>query len=58
MDQFIPQFRALSNLCGFDWQEPVISFGMMLLNPDDKEAAKQFYAKAKQHANKLAAAVK
>lgn len=58
MDQFIPQFRALSNLCGFDWQEPVISFGMMLLNPDDKGAAEQFYAKAKQHANKLAEAVK
>lgn len=57
MEQFIPQFKALSNLCGFNWQEPVVSFGMMLLNPDDKEAADRFYTEAKDHANKLAKAV-
>ena len=42
MDAFIPQFRALSNLCGFVWQEPIISFGMMLLDPEDKAAADRF----------------
>ncbi|MBD5361182.1 MAG: NAD(P)H-dependent oxidoreductase [Bacteroides sp.] len=57
MDAFIPQFRALSNLCGFVWHEPVISFGMMLLNPDDKEAADRFYAEAKDHAKRLHEAV-
>ena len=57
MDAFIPQFRALSNLCGFVWHEPVISFGMMLLNPDDKEAAHRFYAEAKDHARRLQEAV-
>ena len=29
---------------------------MMLLNPDDKEAAERFYAETKSHAAKLAAA--
>ena len=53
---FIPQFRALANLCGLVWQEPIVSFGMMLLNPDDKEAAERFYAETKSHAAKLAAA--
>lgn len=55
---FIPQFRALSNLCGFAWHEPIISFGMMLLNPDDKEAAERFYATAKEHARRLQQAVR
>ncbi len=58
MDQFVPQFRALSNLCGFDYQGEVVSFGMMLLNPDDKEAAKAFYDKAIDHAHRLADIVK
>lgn len=57
IDAFMPQFRALSNLCGFEWQEPVISFGMMLLNPDDKEAKERFYAEAKDHALRLQKAV-
>ena len=57
IDAFIPQFRSLSNLCGFDWQEPIISFGMMLLNPDDKEAADRFHAEAKDHAERLQKAV-
>ena len=57
MDAFIPQFRAISNLCGFEWQTPVISFGMMLLNPDDKAASDRFYGEAKNHACKLAKAV-
>ena len=57
MEQFIPQFRALSNLCGLDWHEPVCSFGMMLLNPDDKAAAERFYSEAKDHAQRLAASV-
>ena len=57
IDAFIPQFRALSNLCGFVWQEPVISFGMMLLNPDDKKAADRFYAEVKDHAKRLQQAV-
>ena len=57
MDQFIPQFRALSNLCGFEWKEPVISYGMMLLNGDDKEASQKFYSKAEDHAIRLAKAV-
>lgn len=57
MDAFIPQFRALSNLCGFVWHEPVISFGMMLLDPDDKAAADRFFAEAKDHARRLQQAV-
>lgn len=58
MDQFIPQFRALSNLCGFIWQEPVISFGMMLLDPSDKEASERFYSAARSHAVILADTVR
>lgn len=54
MSGFIPQFRALSNLCGFIWVDPVISFGMMLLNPQDKDAADRFYAETKRHAAELA----
>lgn len=54
IEQFIPQFRALSNLCGFDWQEPIYSCGMMLMNPDDKEAANVFYNKVGDHAQRLA----
>lgn len=57
MEQFIPQFRALSNLCGLVWTEPVISFGMMLLEPEDKEKAVSFYAEAKRHADMLAKSV-
>ena len=51
---FIPQFKALSNLCGFVWEEPEISFGMMLLDPENKEAADRFYNEAKAHAARLA----
>lgn len=58
MDAFIPQFRALSNLCGFEWKEPVISYGMMLLDPNDKEAAERFNAAVMEHAGRLAEAVK
>ena len=54
MEQFIPQFRALANLCGLVWLDPVISFGMMLLDPNDKEAAERFYSETKKHAAKLA----
>ncbi|MDE6801210.1 MAG: NAD(P)H-dependent oxidoreductase [Muribaculaceae bacterium] len=57
IDAFIPQFHALANLCGFIWQEPIVSFGMMLLNPDDKDAADRFYAETKSHAANLAKAV-
>lgn len=58
MEQFVPQFRALSNLCGLEWQEPVVSFGMMLLNPDDMEASDRFHSEIRKHAHKLADAVK
>ena len=57
IESFIPQFRALSNLCGFEWQEPIISFGMMLLNPDDKGASEKVFAEAKNHAERLKEAV-
>lgn len=57
MEDFIPQFRALANLCGFEWKEPVISFGMMLLDPTDKEASERFYSEAQNHARLLAEAV-
>ena len=58
MAQFLPQFIGLANLCGLEWQEPVISFGMMLLDPSDKEAADRFYTKTRAHAHRLAEAVK
>ncbi|MBD5304798.1 MAG: NAD(P)H-dependent oxidoreductase [Bacteroides sp.] len=58
IDNFIPQFHALSNLCGFVWQEPIISYGMMLLNPDDKEASQRFFAETKDHAERLSKAVR
>ncbi len=51
-------FSALSNLCGFVWHEPVISMGMMLIDPNDKAAADRFYAEAKSHAHRLAEAVR
>lgn len=57
IEQFMPQFRALSNLCGFEWQEPIYSCGMTLANPDDKEAANVFYNKVADHARRLADAV-
>lgn len=56
-EQFIPQFRALSNLCGLDWREPVISFGMKKPAPDDKEAVARFRGEVSSHARKLAKAV-
>ena len=42
-------FSALSNLCGFVWHEPVISMGMMLIDPNDE---------AKSHAHRLSEAVR
>lgn len=58
MDTFIPQFRALSNLCGFVWHDPIISFGMMILDHDDKDAAELLLAKANDHARRLEQAVR
>ncbi len=58
MEALIPQFKALSDFCGFEWKGAIVSFGMMLLNPDDKEAEKRFYEAANTHAQQLAEAVK
>lgn len=57
IEEFMPQFKALANLCGLIWEEPVISFGMMLLDPNDKEASERVYGEAKNHAAELAATV-
>lgn len=54
IEEFMPQFRALALLCGFDYQGEIYSCGMMLLNPDDKAAADVFFKKTKEHAAKLA----
>lgn len=58
MDTFLAQFKALSNLCGFVGREPILSYGMMLLDPNDKAAAERFYAETKNHAQRLADAIK
>ncbi|MDE5829424.1 MAG: NAD(P)H-dependent oxidoreductase [Duncaniella sp.] len=58
MDDFTPQFRALSNLCGFDYKGEVISYGMMLLDPNDTEAKTLFDARVRDHAAELAKRVK
>jgi putative glutathione-regulated potassium-efflux system ancillary protein kefF len=47
-EDFLPPFRATSDLCGFDWQPPVMSYAMM--NPDA--------AKVADHAARLVAQVK
>ncbi|MDD5839532.1 MAG: hypothetical protein PUC94_05730 [Bacteroidales bacterium] len=33
---------ALSNLCGFVWHEPVISMGMMLIDPKRQSRRRPF----------------
>lgn len=58
IDQFMPQFRALGSLCGFDYKGEIYSCGMLLLNPADKEAAVAFCEKTKEHARRLADVVK
>ena len=58
MESLVPQFKALSDFCGFEWKGCIVSFGMMLLNPEDEEAKKHFYETANAHAQHLAEAVK
>lgn len=58
IEDFLPQFRALSNLCGFASESEVISMGMKAPDPADKEAVAAFEAKCGAHAAKLAEAVK
>lgn len=58
MDDFIPQFRALANLCGFDYRGEVVSYGMMLLDHSDEEARILYDARVRDHAAELARRVK
>lgn len=58
IEAFLPQFRALASLCNLTYGGEVISLGMTLHNPDDKAETEQFYAKTKEHAERLAQAVK
>lgn len=58
LDQFLPPFRAMSNLCGMEWIDPVYEFGMMTLGPDDTERIAEVTEKAHKMAHKLAELIK
>lgn len=58
IDQFMPQFRALASLCGFDYLGEIYSCGMTLIGKDDKATVDEFYGKTTAHARKLAERVK
>lgn len=51
---FIPPFLAMTHLCGLYYQGAVISYGMALLNPGDKNLREEILKKCKAHAERLA----
>lgn len=58
MLDFMPQFTAMANLCGLIFAEKIISFGMMVVDPNDTEHNNAVIAEAKKHGKKLAEVVK
>lgn len=58
MSDFMPQFDAMANLCGLKLVEKLISYGMMIVNPNDTEHNNAVIEEAKAHGKNLANIVK
>ena len=58
MSDFMPPFIAMANLCGLELQPEIVSYGMMIVDPNDTEHNAVVLKQAKQHGKKLADAVK
>lgn len=50
---FLPPFKAMAHLTGLDYKGAVISYGMLLLNPENKELRDEIITKAKKHAQRV-----
>ena len=57
IEDFMPQFIAMSNLTGMQLADTIVSYGMVILDPDDKEHNDAVEEEARAHGRKLAAAV-
>lgn len=57
IDAFLPPFLAVANLTGLVYKGAVISYGMALIDREDKKTKDEIIAKAKIHAEKLAALI-
>ena len=55
IEQFMPPFKAMANMCGLRWLEPVYDCGMMTAGPNAAELIPGVTAKAKAIAARLAA---
>lgn len=58
MNDFLPQFIATANLCGLEIADKLISYGMMVFDPNDTAHNNAVIAGARAHGRKLAVAVK
>lgn len=58
MDAFTPQFIAMANLCGLEIADCIVSYGMMVVDPNDTAHNEAVVAEAKAHGRRLAEAVK
>lgn len=54
---FLPPFLAMANLTGLDYKGSVISYGMALVDLDNKELRDKIVARALEHAARLASMV-
>lgn len=58
MVDFMPQFNAMSNLCGLEMANKVVSYGMMMVDPNDTAHNNVVIAKAMEHGRRLAEVVR
>lgn len=58
LDAFMPGFVAMANLCGLEFAEPIYSYGMMVVDPNDTEHNNAVIEKAREQGRRLAEAVK
>lgn len=54
---FMPQFIAMANLTGMKLADTIVSYGMVILDPDDKVHNSDVEDEARAHGRKLAEAV-
>lgn len=58
INAFMPGFRNMASLCGLEFLDPIYSFGMMVVDPNDTTHNDAVLAKASKHGKRLANAIK
>ena len=54
IEDFMPQFIAMSNLTGMQLVDTIVSYGMVIMDPSDTDHIAEVEKEAKEHGEKLA----